>query len=145
MSQAGLRRLFPATCWVRTDHRGIRLSGSIESTLSLSCDRCARLYNLPVTGTVNVLLSDASNESGYSGDSTLIVLGPEDQWIDLSEPLREALLLELPQKQLCQSDCKGLCPQCGTNLNDRSCSCEALAQDDRWAPLLDIKRKLEQA
>ena len=130
---------------VRPHGRGIRLSGSVESTLSLMCDRCAQPYDLPVTGEVDVLLSDAIDASGYSGDSVLVVLGPEDNCIDLANPLRDALLLELPQKRLCRSDCKGLCPHCGKNLNEGSCSCEALAQDVRWAPLLDIKRKLERA
>ena len=62
----------------------------------------------------------------------------------LGEVLREQVLLALPMKALCQVDCKGLCPTCGTNLNLNNCNCP----DERFSPhmdkLLEIKRKLEE-
>jgi len=73
----------------------------------------------------------------------------EEEYIDLSEDIRENLLLEVPARILCSEDCKGLCPHCGQDLNKEKCDCclepEEL-QDSRFADLvkmLEIKGKLE--
>jgi uncharacterized protein len=47
--------------------------------------------------------------------------------------------LSIPLKVLCKDDCKGLCPRCGINLNDTSCSCDTTDTDPRWAPLSKLK------
>ena len=48
---------------------------------------------------------------------------------------REAVILELPMRFLCSEDCKGLCPGCGSNLNNGPCDCVKTEGDQRWAPL----------
>src|SRR6266404_3874944 len=52
----------------------------------------------------------------------------------------EQLLLALPLKVICQSDCRGLCPNCGANLNHEDCRCETHATDPRMAPLARLKQ-----
>jgi uncharacterized protein len=59
--------------------------------------------------------------------------------IDLDPILREQLLLSLPSYPVCKDDCKGLCPVCGANLNDRECGCDRHVPDPRWAGLKNIK------
>jgi uncharacterized protein len=61
----------------------------------------------------------------------------------LEDVLKEQILLALPPKQLCKVDCKGLCPQCGKNLNLESCDCVITMPDPRWSALEDIRKKLE--
>jgi uncharacterized protein len=56
--------------------------------------------------------------------------------------VRENILVVVPQFLLCRPDCKGLCPQCGADLNEGECSCEAPIADDRWAALEDLKLRL---
>jgi uncharacterized protein len=56
--------------------------------------------------------------------------------------LREQVLLAVPLKVICRQDCKGLCPQCGKNLNTESCSC-AEPTDERWSALKELREKLE--
>jgi hypothetical protein len=51
-----------------------------------------------------------------------------------------AVLLALPLKVICQSDCRGLCPSCGANLNHEECRCETHATDPRMAPLARLKQ-----
>jgi uncharacterized protein len=63
-----------------------------------------------------------------------------DDQIDLNELLREQFYLELPMKPLCGDECRGLCPQCGTNLNTATCSCAAQQVDPRLAPLRQFKQ-----
>jgi len=55
--------------------------------------------------------------------------------LDLENAVREALLLQVPMKPVCQPDCRGLCPQCGANLNEGDCGCEPEIGDPRFAVL----------
>lgn len=59
--------------------------------------------------------------------------------IELDPLVREQLLLALPMDALCREDCKGLCPSCGQDLNERSCDCRADTADPRWAKLRSLK------
>jgi uncharacterized protein len=61
----------------------------------------------------------------------------------IGDILREQVLLALPMKALCRLDCKGLCPQCGTNLNLKSCGCAKEQFNPNLDALLEIKRRLE--
>lgn len=54
---------------------------------------------------------------------------PEQDFADLTENLREDILLALPQNPLCKKDCRGLCPVCGQDLNEATCSCAKQAAD----------------
>jgi uncharacterized protein len=70
------------------------------------------------------------NEEVYSG-----------KVIDLDPVVREQLLLALPGYPVCQEACKGLCPVCGANLNERDCGCDRRVPDPRWAGLEKLKAK----
>jgi uncharacterized protein len=61
--------------------------------------------------------------------------------LDLDSVLREQLLLAVPGYPVCGEGCKGLCPVCGTNLNERDCHCERRTPDPRWAGLEKLKQK----
>jgi uncharacterized protein len=63
----------------------------------------------------------------------------EHHEIDLKEILRQEMLLNAPQRLLCQPGCRGLCAQCGINLNHGSCDCQLGPEDLRWAPLRELK------
>ena len=52
--------------------------------------------------------------------------------IDLDEIIYTNLFLNLPSKQLCSDDCKGLCPICGGNLNKTDCGCKSDTTDPRF-------------
>lgn len=59
----------------------------------------------------------------------------ETHKLDLADPMREYALLNVPMLPLCREDCKGLCPQCGANLNEGPCDCDTEEVDDRLAAL----------
>jgi uncharacterized protein len=69
-------------------------------------------------------------ECYYEGDS-----------IDLEEVLREQIILALPMYPRCSETCRGLCPVCGVNKNQQSCSCERDEADPRWAKLRTLTRR----
>jgi uncharacterized protein len=59
--------------------------------------------------------------------------------IDLSNALREQILLSIPPSPVCDEACKGLCPDCGKDLNQGDCGCERTTIDPRWAALKAMK------
>ena len=63
----------------------------------------------------------------------------ENEEIDLGHLMREQFCLSLPMKPLCQQDCRGLCPVCGTNLNRSGCDCKREWEDPRLAALRKLK------
>ena len=67
----------------------------------------------------------------------------ENDELDTDQLIREQLELALPARVLCREDCRGLCAQCGTNLNLETCQCTAPV-DPRWQALAELKDKLEQ-
>ena len=63
--------------------------------------------------------------------------------MDLEALLRDTLVEALPLQPLCRPDCRGLCPQCGMDLNDHPDHHHEM-MDDRWAALEGLKQRLEQ-
>lgn len=102
------------------------------------CCRCLNLFDAELTGDFNFSIKIGDGEpvlSANEDNSDIICLGAGEHVADLSEVIREALILALPIKPLCSSDCKGLCPDCGANLNEESCDCKNVELDDRWEGL----------
>lgn len=102
-------------------------------TLSPLCDRCMTPYReaheIPVE---HVLVTSLNRE-----DNDELILVESDE-IDLDELVESDILLTLPMKHLCREDCKGLCMQCGKNLNEGDCGCSSKPVD----PRLEALRKL---
>jgi DUF177 domain-containing protein len=59
--------------------------------------------------------------------------------IDLTPAVREQILLQIPASPLCREDCLGLCPKCGSDLNEGECGCDRAVMDPRWAALKGIQ------
>ena len=52
-------------------------------------------------------------------------INPQNEYIDLGEEIRQEIIMANPLKVLCSKDCKGICPQCGANLNLKQCPCKS--------------------
>lgn len=99
----------------------------------IPCDRCAELTKKEYSYSFHHMLVRSLNEE--DNDNYIQV---ENEKLDLDELLREDVLLELPRKFLCKSDCKGLCDCCGINLNKESCNCHKHQID----PRLEVLKQL---
>jgi uncharacterized protein len=127
------------------DKDRFRLVGSAVTELELPCSRCLESYRMPVNAAFDLRYHPASEmsqdeEREVEEDDLETSYYREDQ-IDLNELLREQFYLALPMKPLCREDCKGLCAQCGTNLNTGTCDCSASGIDPRLAPLRQLKKE----
>ena len=120
---------------------GVLVQGRLRGEMQMSCARCLE----PVTVPLDVRVEEVFSPTIDIVTGKSIVPEEEDQalWIDehhildLSEVTRQGVLLTVPMSVLCRPDCRGLCPNCGQDLNQGKCSCEP-EPDPRWGPLLDL-------
>ncbi|MGE0443840.1 MAG: DUF177 domain-containing protein [Vicinamibacterales bacterium] len=128
---------------VHKDKEKFRLVGSARTELELACSRCLEPFRLPVHAEFDLRYLPAAEASAGAehevADEDLETSYYRDDQIDVNELLREQFYLALPMKPLCREDCKGLCPQCGTNLNTAACDCAPAWEDPRLAPLRNLK------
>jgi uncharacterized protein len=122
-----------------------RVRGHVNGELQLTCGRCLEPFTMPVAGTFDLRYVPRSENVGEGerevGEDDLTTAFYDDDQIDLSELISEQFHLALPMKPLCAEDCKGLCPQCGTNLNTGTCNCTDTWEDPRLAPLKALTQK----
>ena len=96
--------------------QGLLVQGNFSGTTTLECVRCLNDYEQPLSWEFTELFAFTQKSMTDSG-----LLVPEDAHIDLQPLVREFALLEYPIKPICREDCKGLCPECGQNLNEMDC------------------------
>lgn len=122
----------------------IRIAGDIETKVELVCARCLEPVTEEVNRSFNLFYSplpkDLKPEEARLKEDDAEIGFFEGPGIFLADVLREQVLLALPMKVICRSDCRGLCPNCGANLNHEECRCETHAMDPRLAPLARLKQ-----
>jgi len=96
--------------------QGLLLDADFSAYAAGNCVRCLEDYQQPLDTEFQELYAYRSR---HTTDAEFFV--PEDGYINLSPLLYENFLLAFPIKTLCRDDCKGLCPQCGVNLNHTTC------------------------
>ncbi len=107
---------FSGVAKVGRTQQGLVLHGKFRCTMKVECVRCLNDTVVPLETDFNELYAFTTKSMSESG-----LILPEDGQIDLEPLLREYLTLEVPIRPLCKPDCKGLCVECGENLNDRIC------------------------
>ncbi|MFC1523517.1 DUF177 domain-containing protein [Thermodesulfobacteriota bacterium] len=108
----------------------IFVSGSMDVRITLECDRCLDFYDFVPEKNFRLVL-ELDGRFNHSGGAAEHSLNHEDMdvalldkpVIDLFDILSQQVSLMMPQKHLCLDDCKGLCGQCGMNLNKEQCEC----------------------
>ncbi len=121
----------------------MRVKGVLTAQLEVTCDRCLKTAEFPVNNNFDLFYLPAEANTNQAGEvelqeHELDFSFYQDEKIDIDELVLEQFELSLPQRILCQTDCLGLCSQCGTNLNDESCDCQSEI-DPRWQALADLK------
>ena len=121
------------------------LQGKVQATLVLTCDRCLGRYMYPVHAELQLVFEVPTQENWQLKDidrvvADLDVIELTDPVIDLEEIARQQLYMALPVKQVCIEGCKGICPECGSNLNDGSCGCIGVGRRNPFAVLAKLKK-----
>lgn len=130
---------------IHKDKDKFHLVGRVVTTLELLCSRCLEPFTVPVDAAFDLRYHPLAENAGVPereiGDDDLDTAFYENDEIDLGQLMQEQFLLALPMKPLCSDDCRGLCPNCGTNWNKAACDCTTQWEDPRLAALKALKKE----
>jgi uncharacterized protein len=123
----------------KTGADAFRVKGYATTTLELSCSRCAEPFEMPFAERFDLRYlpqtAIAAEGEHEIKDDDLAASFYSEGALDVIDLLREQFQLALPMKPLCSDECRGLCPECGANLNRTECGCKPVWEDPRLAPL----------
>jgi uncharacterized protein len=117
----------------------ILLSGTVEATAQLDCSRCLEPFELPLSGTLDAVISGTDDPDARNEDQEWYPLRGEI--VDLLPAAESALRVEMPFAPVHDDACRGICPTCGCDLNRDECACEPHAEvrpDNPFASLKDL-------
>src|SRR5262245_10419423 len=133
----------------RVDRVGVdvRVRGKIKANLIAQCDRCLAEVAIPAEPIFDLIYTPSETSGGQIGELELHerdlgLATYENDEINLDDLVLEQIELGLPARLLCREECRGLCPQCGADLNVEQCDCEKQV-DPRWQALADLKQEME--
>src|SRR4051794_31045476 len=147
---------------VRKDRDAYRVTGHVATRLRLECGRCLEPFEAPVESAFELRYvpepvpasaagketpgrkRDAQEAEREVAEDDLTTAFYRNETLDLGELMHEQFVLALPMKPLCSDACKGICPECGTNLNKGTCECKPVWTDPRLAALqglVDLSQK----
>ncbi|HEX8694146.1 MAG TPA: DUF177 domain-containing protein [Longimicrobium sp.] len=122
----------------RSVGEGVLLRGTLRTTVRLACRRCLSPVERDVDEEVNLLFVEDMGEDDDTGGEVYPLPARGDE-VDLTDAVREQVLLEMPEFALCGEECRGLCPSCGANLNEGACECVPEAAPSPWEALKKVK------
>lgn len=130
-----IKLLSPLEFAGQIENLGDRLNvmGEVHTTVEFLCNRCMEAMSLEVNAPFSEFFSN--HKAVVEGEQEEEIFLFEGDQIDIDSHITRAILLELPMKALCKEECKGLCPECGINLNFEKCRCIEETIDPRFAAL----------
>jgi uncharacterized protein len=127
---------------IRLAGHEVFVNGHVDTRAQVECDRCLQPVDLPVSADFALeYITGSDYESSEVAELTeaeMLVAVFDGQAIDVDEVVKEQILLAVPTRMLCREDCKGICPECGTDRNTGDCNCVAEDIDPRWAALKNL-------
>lgn len=115
----------------------VDVQGKLSVELDMSCSRCLKPLHqhLNIPFHEQFKLVKPSEEMDNEDDDTIYV---NDENVDLVPYVEESFVLHIPMTAVCKDTCKGLCPNCGKDLNEGTCDCDTEVVDPRLAALKDF-------
>jgi uncharacterized protein len=126
-----------------TGNKVLELTGEGEITVKIPCDRCLSDVPVRIPFSIERKLDMKLTEDERKGelDENSYLNGMD---LDVDQLIYLEVLMSWPPKVLCKDDCKGICSQCGQNLNEGTCHCDDGPKDPRMAAISDIFRKFKE-
>ena len=125
----------------------VQVEGDFAAQAQLTCSRCLKEFEMPLQSPFSLTFAQETPEVASERDEEEIELSAEEigfimfkgREIDLTQALQEQVVMSLPMQPLCAKACKGLCPTCGTDLNQSDCDCQRKSVSTKFAALKDFK------
>jgi DUF177 domain-containing protein len=112
-----------------------RIKLNVKSTLIEQCDKCLEEFKTEIDESGEQIYQVGEGE--YEDDDIEVLPGNTKE-IDLSKLINEVFLINRPIQKTCKEDCRGLCPDCGKNLNQATCNCKSERIDPRLEKLKSL-------
>lgn len=118
-------------------NRVVLIEGNIDVSLTMFCSRCLKELEYPMKLDFNkeIDFNLTAEERADDLDETNYIVGYN---LDVDIMVYDEILIAFPMKLLCSEDCKGLCKNCGANLNETTCDCDNAEYDPRMSKIRDI-------
>ena len=124
-------------------HNQLILETKLKLKAHFDCDRCNEVFLSTLDTNYKIVYLFGNNPYEKEESLNVVYLPLDASEIVLDNDIRDYAMLAIPMKRLCKVDCMGICPECGKNLNEESCSCNSREIDSRWLPLKDLKNKID--
>lgn len=125
----------------------VEIDAEVKTRVSLTCSRCLKGFEMPLATRFALTYAEELPEISGEEDEEEVELSAEEmgiilfhgEEIDLREAVQDQVVMALPLRPLCSEECRGLCPQCGADLNQGDCGCAPLAFNPKFGTLKDFK------
>ncbi|TPW17028.1 MAG: hypothetical protein FD129_535 [bacterium] len=122
----------------------VTIRGQGETRVEETCSRCTQTFTRPLQVEILVFCDRRGSDSAVDArqlEQEGEVVYHDGVSVDLTDPVREAIILAEPMNPVCRPDCRGLCAGCGADLNSESCRCGEPLPDPRWTALGQLKQQ----
>jgi len=138
---------FKAVLRIEKNGQEVFVKGVVSGEVELQCSRCLKDYKMPIRSLIELSYHPVEELN----KEELVELKRDEMevdfyregLIDTEDIIRDQILLSIPMKPLCSEDCKGICPFCGTDLNEFNCGCVVKEIDPRMAVLQSLLRRMK--
>ena len=123
----------------KTVQNGFEISGELYATPEYQCIRCLDVHSVAHTLPIQLILSTEKGSTPEENGADIVYYSENQDYLELSSTFADIIELAKPMNPVCSEQCKGLCPVCGINKNNGSCSCKVDENDAAWDALKRIK------
>jgi uncharacterized protein len=135
-------------CVLTHKERDLHVDGTVQTAISFRCSRCTREFSRSFSASFDLSYLP---QPKWTNEDAEIELKYEDMEVayydgialDVDLMVLEQIELAMPMKFICREDCKGLCDQCGADLNEGTCLCRKEETDSRLSGLLEFRKKMD--
>ncbi|KJS01611.1 MAG: hypothetical protein VR68_04935 [Peptococcaceae bacterium BRH_c4a] len=121
----------------------LNLTGKLEGNVRLACSRCLEFFDMLVFAEMEEVYYNESQNNDLSADDGGEWISFKGDKLDITTEVVKSLLYALPMKLVCRQDCRGLCQNCGVNLNASCCHCPKEETDIRLQVLKQLLEEKE--
>lgn len=129
---------------LQRERGGARVTGAFDAVVRAECDRCLKPVEIPLAGDFDQRYT-WGEAAPVTSDEIEVTAGDldierlEDATLDTRQMAIEQIELHAPVRVVCSEACRGLCPDCGADLNQDQCGCAESRTDPRWDALKQFK------
>lgn len=131
--------IFQCRLTAKTVQNGFEISGEVYATPEYECVRCLDLHSVSHTLPIQLILCIEKGFTPEKDGADIVYYSENQEYLELSSTFADIIELAKPMNPVCTKQCKGLCPVCGININNVSCSCKINEYETAWDALKQIK------